>query len=95
MVTGDRVSDSGCALRAIRREALDELLVFNGMHRFLTSILRFQGYTVIELPVNHRPRIAGQTKYGVGNRLFRGIRDCFALRWYRARALRARRLADD
>jgi glycosyltransferase involved in cell wall biosynthesis len=94
-VTGDRVADSGCALRAIRRSALDELLVFNGMHRFLASILRFQGYRVVELPVNHRPRTAGTTKYGVGNRLFRGIRDCFALRWYRARALQAKRLADE
>jgi dolichol-phosphate mannosyltransferase len=91
-VTGDQVTDTGCALRAIRHEALNELPVFNGMHRFLPSMLRFQGFHVVEIPVNHRPRLKGNSKYGVGNRLFRGLRDCFAMRWYKARVIQGRRL---
>jgi dolichol-phosphate mannosyltransferase len=90
-ITGDAVSDAGCTFRAIRRSALGEIPVFNGMHRFLPSLLRAQSYKVVEIPVNHRPRFAGQSKYGIGNRLWRGIPDCFAMRWYKARALRGDR----
>jgi dolichol-phosphate mannosyltransferase len=92
-ITGDRLSDSGCTFRALRREALAEVPVFNGMHRFLPSLLRFQGYRVTEIVVRHRPRTTGVSKYGVGNRVFRGIRDCFAMRWYRRRAVPGRRAA--
>jgi glycosyltransferase involved in cell wall biosynthesis len=92
VVTGDRVTDAGCALRVMRREALRELIPFNGLHRFLPTVLRYQGYEVVEMPVNHRPRTRGQSKYGIGNRLWRGIVDCLAMRWYRARALRADRV---
>ncbi len=91
-ITGDRVTDAGCTFRALRREALRELPVFNGLHRFIPTILRRQGYQVAELPVNHRPRTRGVTKYGMRNRLWRGIRDCFAMRWYAARAVPADRL---
>ena len=92
-VTGDRVSDAGCTFRVLRRAALGEVPVFNGMHRFLPTILRYQGYRVIELPVNHRPRTRGQSKYGVGNRLWRGLRDCMAMRWYRTRCVPGDRIA--
>jgi len=91
-VTGDRVADAGCALRVMRRSALGELPPFNGLHRFLPSVLRFQGYEVLEVPVGHRPRTRGHSKYGIGNRLWRGLVDCLAMRWYRARALRADRV---
>jgi dolichol-phosphate mannosyltransferase len=91
-ITGDRVTDAGCTFRAVRRAALREVPVFNGLHRFLPTILRRQGFTVAELPVNHRPRTRGVSKYGVGNRLWRGLRDCFAMRWYAARAIPADRL---
>lgn len=91
-VTGDRVTDAGCTFRALRRDALRELPVFNGLHRFIPTILRRQGFRVVELPVNHRPRTQGVTKYGTRNRLWRGIRDCFAMRWYAARAVPADRL---
>ncbi len=86
-VTGDRIRDAGCTFRAIRRPALRELPVFNGLHRFLPTLLRYQGYRVVEIEVNHRPRTRGQTKYGIGNRLWRGLRDCFAMRWFKARAI--------
>lgn len=94
-VTGDRVSDAGCTFRAIRGEALAELPLFNGVHRFLPTILRFQGFRVKEIEVNHRPRTRGVSKYGIGNRMWRGIRDCMAMRWYRARSVRADRIAPD
>jgi len=92
-LTGDRIADAGCTFRALRNEALREVLVFNGMHRFLPTILRYQGYRVVELLTNHRPRTRGQSKYGVGNRLWRGIKDCLAMRWYRGRCVRADRAA--
>lgn len=91
-ITGDHVTDAGCTLRAVRRAALAELPVFNGLHRFLPTVLRFQGFECVEVPVNHRQRVRGVTKYGVGNRLWRGIRDCFAMRWYRRRAVLAARV---
>lgn len=90
-VTGDRIGDAGCTFRSLRREALREVLVFNGMHRFLPTILRLQGYRVEEILVNHRPRVKGKSKYGVGNRAWRGLVDCFAMRWYRRRCILATR----
>lgn len=87
LLTGVPVRDAGCFLRVLRRDALRELPVFNGLHRFLATILRYQGYRIVELDVNHRPRVAGRSNYGIGNRLWRGIRDCFAMRWYRARVI--------
>lgn len=91
MVSGDRIADAGCTFRVLRRTALPELPVFNGMHRFLPTLLRCRGLTVVELPINHRPRISGVSKYGIGNRLWRGLLDCVAVRWYAQRAIPARR----
>ncbi len=91
LVTGDKISDAGCTFRILRRAALREVPVFNGMHRFLPTILRFQGYEVTEQLVNHRPRTMGVSKYGVGNRLFRGIIDCIAMRWWQQRCVPATR----
>jgi len=91
-ITGDQVSDSGCGVRVVRRSALREIPVFNGMHRFLPTLLRGQGFTVAETAVNHRERVRGSSKYGVHNRLWRGIRDCFGIRWYLKRAVRSDRL---
>ena len=90
--TGDRIADAGCTFRALRRSALAEVPVFNGMHRFLPSLLRFQGYRVVEILVNHRPRTRGKSKYGVGNRAWRGFVDCLAMRWFRRRAVRGDRV---
>jgi len=61
--------------------------VFNGMHRFLPTLVRMHDFHVVEVPVGHRPRKFGRTKYGVHNRLWRGIADCLAVRWMRARAV--------
>jgi len=93
-ITKDVISDAGCTFRAIRRSALKEIVVFNGMHRFLPSLLRAQSFQVKEIPINHRPRFSGKSKYGIGNRLGRGILDCFAMRWFKARALRGDRIGE-
>ncbi len=95
LITGDSIADSGCGVRVVRKDAIVETPVFNGMHRFLPTLLRAQGLRVVEESVNHRPRLHGVSKYGVHNRLWRGIRDCFAVRWYRRRAFPARRLLSE
>lgn len=84
-ITGVPVRDAGCNFRVLRREALSEMVVFNGMHRFITTILKLQQQKVLEVEIAHEPRFAGQSKYGIGNRLWRGIADCKAIRWYRKR----------
>ena len=94
-VTGDRISDAGCTYRAIRRNALWQIQVFNGMHRFLPTLLRMQGYRVVEILVNDRPRTRGVSKYGIGNRMWRGILDCFAMRWFKKRSVRGDRVENE
>ena len=80
--------DTGCSLRAFKRSALQGVIPFNGWHRFLPILVHGDGATIKEIPVNHRPRVAGISKYGVWNRLGRGLYDLFALAWYRKRRLR-------
>jgi dolichol-phosphate mannosyltransferase len=87
-VIGDTISDVGCSLKAYRREALEDLPLFVGAHRFLPALCQFRGARVAEVPVLHRPRRQGVSKYGVGNRLFRGLRDLFGVRWLKSRLLR-------
>jgi len=94
-ITRDKTIDAGCTFRALKKEALKEIPVFNGMHRFLPTLLRLQGFKVIETPVNHRPRVRGESKYGIGNRMFRGIVDCIAICWWRRRCLPGKRCLNE
>jgi dolichol-phosphate mannosyltransferase len=89
-ITGDRITDTGCSLKLLRRECINEVKLFTGMHRFLPTLVRMAGYAVVEIPVNHRPRRFGESKYGAMNRAFRGLIDCLAVRWMQRRALRYR-----
>ena len=83
---GDTIRDTGCSLRIMRREvALRLPLEYRGMHRFIPVTARDLGYTVIEIPVHHRPRVAGHAKYGVWSRALPGFIDCLAVRWMRRR----------
>lgn len=85
---GDTVRDTGCSLRVMSRElALRLPLEYAGLHRFIPVTARDLGYTVLETPVRHRPRVAGRTKYGLGvsRRAIPGLMDCLAVRWMRAR----------
>jgi len=86
-LTHEQIHDSGCGLRVFRRECIERLKLFNGMHRFLPTLVKMEGYQVIEVPVNHRPRTAGKAKYGVLNRVFKALRDAFAVRWMQQRML--------
>ncbi|MCA9311026.1 MAG: glycosyltransferase family 2 protein [Phycisphaerales bacterium] len=84
LLLNDIIRDTGCSLRVMRREiALRLPLEFKGAHRFIPITARQLGYTVVEMPVNHRPRVAGETKYGMGviQRALPGLIDCFAIRW--------------
>lgn len=87
MITGDQITDTGCSLKLVKREAVERVRLFTGMHRFLPTLVRFAGYRVAETPVNHRPRQFGVSKYGAMNRAFRGLVDCFAVRWMKKRVL--------
>jgi glycosyltransferase involved in cell wall biosynthesis len=84
-VTRESVTDVGCTLRACRREYLRRIPVFNGMHRFLPTLLRLEGARVTEIPVNHRPRLHGEPKYNISNRLWRGLADLYGVRWMQKR----------
>ena len=86
-VLGADFRDTGCALRAFKRSALAGVFPFNGWHRFLPILVHGGGATTKEVPVNHRPRVAGVSKYGVWNRLGRGIIDLVGVRWYLKRRL--------
>jgi dolichol-phosphate mannosyltransferase len=77
---GDRVRDVGCSTRVVSREALLSVPRFEGMHRFLPTLVRACGYTLIEVPARHRPRVAGRSKYGIHNRLWRGLADLWRVR---------------
>ncbi|MEZ6004222.1 MAG: glycosyltransferase family 2 protein [Planctomycetota bacterium] len=87
-LSGDNIRDTGCSLKLFRTEAIRDIALFEGMHRFLPTLLRYNGYSVIEVPVSHHPRIAGVSKYGVWNRVFKSFRDLIAVRWMRSRIIR-------
>jgi len=89
-VTGDRVHDTGCSLKVFRREVVEKLQLFVGMHRFFPALALMHGFTVTEVPVRHHPRMHGVSKYGVGNRLFKGLYDLLAVRWMQDRVLKYR-----
>jgi dolichol-phosphate mannosyltransferase len=82
---GDGVRDTGCTLKAMRRDCREALLLFNGMHRFIPALIRNMGWRVTELPVNHRPRVSGVSKYGFGNRAWRATMDMLGVRWLNSR----------
>jgi len=93
-VLGDPVTDIGCSFKAYRREALEGLPMFVGVHRFLPALCVFRGARFAEVALNHRPRRAGVSKYGVGNRLWRGLADLVGVLWLRSRLVRYR-IRDD
>lgn len=81
MFVNDGLRDTGCSLKAFRREAVDHLVPFNGMHRFLAAQFLKGGLKIVETPVNHRGRLAGASKYTNFNRALRGIYDLFGVKW--------------
>ncbi|MCP4614629.1 MAG: glycosyltransferase family 2 protein [Planctomycetes bacterium] len=68
-ITGVKLHDYGCTLKVYRREVLEETKLYGEMHRFIPALASWSGARIAEMPVNHRPRTAGQTKYGIGRTL--------------------------
>jgi len=87
-LSDETIQDSGCTFRAFRRECLRELTLYRGFHRFVPTLLRMRGFRVLEVPVNHRPRRFGQSKYGIGNRAWSAFKDLLVVRWMKDRMLR-------
>ena len=79
--------DTGCAVRVFKRDALKGIFPFNGLHRFLPVLVHGCGAKTREVEINHRPRVAGTSKYGLNNRLWRGIYDLVAMAWYQKRRI--------
>ena len=86
-ITSDGVRDTGCTLKAMRRECVQALVPFRGMHRFIPALIKGAGFRIVEIPVNHRPRIHGESKYKFGSRVFKATRDMFGVRWLLTRQL--------
>jgi dolichol-phosphate mannosyltransferase len=87
-LSGENISDAGCTYRAFRRECIANVKFFKGAHRFLPTLIKMEGYTVAEIPVSNNPRLAGQSHYGVWNRLFKSFADLLAVRWMKKRMIR-------
>ena len=86
-LTGESITDVGCSLRVMRTRHARRVVPFDGMHRFLPTLLRMEGARIKEVPVRHRPRLRGVSKYGIHNRLWRGIADLFGVRWLKRRRI--------
>ena len=87
-LSGENISDAGCCYRGFKRECIENLKFFKGMHRFLPTLFKIEGFTVTEIAVSHNARVAGQTHYGVWNRLFASFYDLLAVRWMKKRMFR-------
>jgi glycosyltransferase involved in cell wall biosynthesis len=87
-ITHETVSDSACGYRIFKRECAARLKFFKGMHRFMPTLFRIEGFVVTEIAISHYTRLTGQSNYGVMNRLFVTIHDLFAVRWMQRRMFR-------
>ena len=83
----ETIRDTGCSLKLFRKSILDQIRFFDGMHRFLPTLVKMEGWTVVEVAVQHYPRHAGTSKYGIRNRLFKSFCDLLAVRWMKTRRL--------
>ena len=87
-LSGETISDSGCCFRTFKRECIADLKFFKGMHRFMPTLIKMEGFSVTEIPISTNPRFAGKTNYGVWNRLFSSFYDLLAVRWMKQRMFR-------
>jgi dolichol-phosphate mannosyltransferase len=85
---GDATPDSGCGLKMLPRSLFLKLPFFDHMHRFMPALVVREGYQVRSIPVRHRHRQAGTSKYGIGNRLWVGITDLIGVMWLTRRMQR-------
>lgn len=86
-LSGETIKDVGCSLKAFRSVYAKKMQLFNGMHRFFPTLIKMEGGTVAEIPVNHRPRKFGTPKYNIRNRVVRSFVDLLAVCWMKKRKL--------
>ncbi|AZO94841.1 glycosyltransferase [Iocasia frigidifontis] len=86
-LTGEEIIDTGCPLKLFRSEVVKDYNLFEGMHRFFPTLAKMKGYSVVEVPVKHYPRHEGESKYGISNRLWVGLKDTLAVRWMKKRQI--------
>jgi hypothetical protein len=84
----ETINDSACSLKVYKRHCLQGIALFNGAHRFMPTLVKMRGYTVLEVPVKHSQRFAGTAKYGFRNRALRAFKDLLGVRWLKSRYLR-------
>jgi glycosyltransferase involved in cell wall biosynthesis len=87
-LTREDIQDTGCPIKVFRAEAIRSLKFFTGMHRFIPTLLRMEGFSVRQVPVRHTTRTAGESKYGTWDRAFTGLRDALAVRWMQDRRMK-------
>jgi dolichol-phosphate mannosyltransferase len=86
-LSDETITDAGCTYRCFKRECVAKMKLYRGLHRFIPTLLKMEGYKVVEIPVTNNPRLHGESKYGVWNRLFKSFRDLLAIRWMKSRIL--------
>jgi len=86
-LSGETITDTGCSLKAYKRPAIEKLKLYKGLHRFLPTLIKMEGYTVTEVKVSHHPREHGVSKYGMWNRAIPAFFDLLAVRWMKKRHL--------
>ena len=79
--TSDGMDDTGCPLKVIRTDYAKRIPMFKGLHRFLPAMILLQNGKIVQVPIQHFPRMAGTAKFGVWNRLIGPLMDCFAYLW--------------
>ena len=87
-LSGENITDAGCTYRVLKRECIARVKFFNGAHRFLPTLIKMEGFRIVEVPVSTNPRFSGTSHYGVWNRLFKSFRDLLAVRWMKSRQIR-------
>ena len=87
-LSGETIRDSGCTYRAYKRECLENIKLYKGMHRFMPTLVKMEGFRVIEVPIAHHPRQFGVSKYTTWNRMWRAFVDLLAVRWMKSRHIR-------
>ena len=83
----ESIADTGCSLKAFRRECFKNIKLYNGMHRFFPTLMKMEGFSVTQVKVGHYPRIHGHSKYNISNRLFASFKDLLAIRWMKKRQI--------
>jgi glycosyltransferase involved in cell wall biosynthesis len=87
-LTGETIKDTGCPLKVFKKEVLENMVFFDGMHRFFPALISMQGYSITEVPISHFRRQYGYSKYNIHGRLFKTFFDLLGVRWLKKRYLR-------